>query len=134
MLAEKGIRVNGGARADLDAAHPVDHARGHREEFRQAGADEAGRAAGRTGDGLCDARRSAVELHLRHHGRSDRREALHLMPGLQHAVTPGGRYFVVRGRLLRMSDPDLAAQDKERLVKQLMDARRPAASADAFFS
>ena len=53
------------------------------------------------------------------------------MPGLQHPVTPDGRYFVVRGKLWRMSDPDLAVQDKERLVKQLMDARRAVKDARA---
>lgn len=53
------------------------------------------------------------------------------MPGLQHPVTPDGRYFVVRDRLWRMSDPDLAVQDKERLVKQLMDARRAVKAARA---
>lgn len=53
------------------------------------------------------------------------------MPGLQHPVTPDGRYFVIRGRLWRMSDPDLAVQDKERLVKQLMDARRAVKDARA---
>lgn len=46
------------------------------------------------------------------------------MAGLKHPVTPDGRYFVVRGRLWRMSNPDLDPDDKARLVKQLMDARR----------
>ena len=46
------------------------------------------------------------------------------MPGLQHPVTPDGRYFVVCGKLWRMNDPDLAVHDKTRLVNQLMDARR----------
>jgi hypothetical protein len=53
------------------------------------------------------------------------------MPGLQHPVTPDGRYFVVRGRLWRMSDPNLAIHDKSRLVKQLMDARRAVKAAKA---
>ncbi len=38
--------------------------------------------------------------------------------------TPDGRYFVVKGRLWRTSNPDLAPEDRERLVKCLMDARR----------
>ena len=42
----------------------------------------------------------------------------------QHPVTPDGRYFVVRGRLWRMSNPALAADKRQRLVKALMDARR----------
>ncbi len=41
-----------------------------------------------------------------------------------HPTTPDGRYFVVRGRLWRKSNPALAAQRREALVKQLMDARR----------
>jgi hypothetical protein len=44
--------------------------------------------------------------------------------GLKHPVTPDGRYFVVRGKLWRMSDPTLDAYEKSLLVKQLMDARR----------
>lgn len=39
-------------------------------------------------------------------------------------TTPDGRYFVVRGRLWRTSDPSLAATERERLVKELMSARR----------
>lgn len=41
-----------------------------------------------------------------------------------HPVTPDGRYFVVRGRLWRMADPRLAPEFHDRLVKQLMLARR----------
>jgi hypothetical protein len=41
-----------------------------------------------------------------------------------HPVTPDGRYFVVRGRLWRMSNPALPAELQEVLVKRLMDARR----------
>jgi hypothetical protein len=39
-------------------------------------------------------------------------------------VTPDGRYFVVRGRLWRLSNPGLDAEVRERLVKMLMAARR----------
>ena len=42
----------------------------------------------------------------------------------RHSVTPDGRYFVVRGRLWRMSNPALPAGERVALVKQLMDARR----------
>lgn len=41
-----------------------------------------------------------------------------------HPSTPDGRYFVVRGRLWRKSNPSLPPQEKAALVKQLMDARR----------
>ena len=38
--------------------------------------------------------------------------------------TPDGRYFVVRGRLWRTSDPGLDEDERERLVHELMSARR----------
>jgi hypothetical protein len=38
--------------------------------------------------------------------------------------TPDGRYFVVRGRLWRMSNPELAPDKQEQLVRELMAARR----------
>lgn len=41
-----------------------------------------------------------------------------------HPVTPDGRYFVVAGRLWRMSNPALAPEDRQKLVEQLMHARR----------
>lgn len=41
-----------------------------------------------------------------------------------HPVTPDGRYFVVRGRLWRRADPGLSAEERERLVGELMAARR----------
>ena len=43
---------------------------------------------------------------------------------MEHPVTPDGRYFVVRGRLWRCSDPGLSESARERLTKQLMTARR----------
>ena len=39
-------------------------------------------------------------------------------------MTPDGRYLVVRGRLWRCSDPSLESGERERLVAELMDARR----------
>ena len=39
-------------------------------------------------------------------------------------VTPDGRYFVVRGRLWRCSDPALDPRERARLVAELMRARR----------
>jgi hypothetical protein len=38
--------------------------------------------------------------------------------------TPDGRYFVVRDRLWRKSNPALEGDAKQRLVKELMSARR----------
>jgi len=53
----------------------------------------------------------------------DRSRATH------HPVTADGRYFVVRGRLWRMSNPALDPIERERLVKELMAARRAVATA-----
>lgn len=39
-------------------------------------------------------------------------------------TTPDGRYFVVRGRLWRCSNPDLPPDQRQALVQQLMAARR----------
>ena len=39
-------------------------------------------------------------------------------------VTPDGRYFVVRGRLWRCSDPAIDPDDRARLVADLMRGRR----------
>ena len=47
----------------------------------------------------------------------------------QHPTTPDGRYFVVRGRLWRMSNPNLPAADRARFVSDLMTARRAVAQA-----
>jgi len=38
--------------------------------------------------------------------------------------TPDGRYFVVRGRLWRLSNPALAEDERAALVAELMSARR----------
>lgn len=42
----------------------------------------------------------------------------------RYPLTPDGRYFVVRGRLWRTSNPDLDPAERERLVRELMAARR----------
>jgi hypothetical protein len=39
-------------------------------------------------------------------------------------TTPDGRYIVVRGKLWRRSNPDLAPEVRDRLVHELMNARR----------
>ena len=41
-----------------------------------------------------------------------------------YPVTPDGRYFMVRGRLWRMSNPDLDQERRDTLVRELMNARR----------
>lgn len=46
-----------------------------------------------------------------------------------HPVTPDGRYFVVRGRLWRLSDPRLGAEERAGLVERLMTARRAVGAA-----
>jgi hypothetical protein len=46
-----------------------------------------------------------------------------------HPVTSDGRYFVVRGRLWRCSNPALEPEERKRLVKELMSARREVAQA-----
>ena len=43
---------------------------------------------------------------------------------MRYPVTPDGRYFVVRGRLWRMSNPELRGDEREQLVRELMEARR----------
>lgn len=47
----------------------------------------------------------------------------------RHPVTPDGRYFVVRGRLWRMSNPALSPSCRQALVGELMRARRAIATA-----
>ena len=47
------------------------------------------------------------------------------MPDAQkYPGTPDGRYFVVKGRLWRTSNPNLPAEQRQKLVDQLMTARR----------
>jgi hypothetical protein len=41
-----------------------------------------------------------------------------------HPHTPDGRYFVVKGRLWRTSNPGLAPDVRQALVNELMQARR----------
>jgi hypothetical protein len=42
----------------------------------------------------------------------------------EYPTTPDGRYFVVRGRLWRCSNPGLGPEQREKLVRELMAARR----------
>jgi hypothetical protein len=43
---------------------------------------------------------------------------------MKERVTPDRRYFVVRGRLWRRTNPDLPSERRELLVRELMAARR----------
>ncbi|AVR94636.1 hypothetical protein [Pseudoduganella armeniaca] len=43
--------------------------------------------------------------------------------------TPDGRYFIVRGRLWRLANPALPPDERQRLVEQLMTARRQVGAA-----
>ena len=47
----------------------------------------------------------------------------------KYPSTPDGRYFVVAGRLWRMSNPTLAPEVRQKLVEQLMNARRQVGAA-----
>lgn len=46
-----------------------------------------------------------------------------------YPATPDGRYFVVRGRLWRLSNPMLGAPEREHLIERLMSARRAVGAA-----
>jgi hypothetical protein len=48
---------------------------------------------------------------------------------MRHRVTPDGRYFVVRGRLWRCSNPALPNDVRRHLVAALMTARHAVATA-----
>ena len=50
---------------------------------------------------------------------------------MAYPVTPDGRYFVVRGRLWRCTNPDLPATVRTALVRELMAARRAVKAARA---
>jgi hypothetical protein len=53
------------------------------------------------------------------------------MPANSYPVTLDGRYFVVRGRLWRRSDPRLDEETRQALVRELMAARRAVRDARA---
>ncbi|WP_413431521.1 hypothetical protein [Crateriforma spongiae] len=48
---------------------------------------------------------------------------------MKHPTTPDGRYFVHRGRLWRCTNPNLDEATRQRLVNELMTARRDVATA-----
>jgi len=43
---------------------------------------------------------------------------------MNERVTPDGRYFVVRGRLWRRANPNMPAEKRDVLVRELMAAQR----------
>jgi hypothetical protein len=47
----------------------------------------------------------------------------------RYPTTPDGRYFVVRGRLWRRTNPALPEEERGRLTRELMAARRDVAVA-----
>jgi hypothetical protein len=47
-----------------------------------------------------------------------------MLAPMNERVTPDGRYFVVRGRLWRRANPNLPAEKRDALVRELMAARR----------
>ncbi len=47
----------------------------------------------------------------------------------KYPSTPDDRYFVVKGRLWRMSNPALAPEERQQLVERLMKARRDVGAA-----
>ena len=48
---------------------------------------------------------------------------------MRYPTTPDGRYLVVRGRLWRTTNPSLPPDERERLTRALMDARRAVGAA-----
>lgn len=53
------------------------------------------------------------------------------MTARRHPTTPDGRYFLVSGRLWRSTNPGLLPDERERLVGELMTARRAVRDAKA---
>ncbi|WDM57204.1 hypothetical protein K4A76_11945 [Pseudomonas sp. NEEL19] len=51
--------------------------------------------------------------------------------GAKYPRTPDGRYFVVNGQLWRCSNPALADEARQHLVRALMEARRAVKQAKA---
>jgi sarcosine oxidase gamma subunit len=49
---------------------------------------------------------------------------------MRYPVTPDGRYFVVRGRLWRTTNPALPEQTRAQLTSELMTARRAVQTAN----
>ncbi|MCQ8186300.1 hypothetical protein [Parvularcula maris] len=43
---------------------------------------------------------------------------------MKYPETPDGRYFVAKERLWRKSNPELPEDERQRLVRELMNARR----------
>lgn len=52
-------------------------------------------------------------------------------PNAMHPTTPDGRYFVVKDQLWRCTNPALDEAERQRLVQELMTARRAVKAAKA---
>ena len=48
-----------------------------------------------------------------------------------YPMTPDGRYFVVKGQVWRCTNPSLSADTRQRLIDELMAARREVKAAKA---
>lgn len=75
-----------------------------------------------------EARATVQRKPLDARGQTGRLHAAELSAGAD-PVTPDGRYFVVRGRLWRLSDPRLGPAERAELIKKLMSARRAVGAA-----
>lgn len=69
-----------------------------------------------------------MAVRLRERAKDGGRDALSAVASA-YPATPDGRYFVVRGRLWRCSDPALDDEERTRLVSALMAARRDVGAA-----
>lgn len=71
-------------------------------------------------------------LGVAFHLSAPRHCASHTLRAMHPLMTPDGRYFIGRGRLWRATNPNLAEKVRQRLVNELMDARRAVKAAKAF--
>lgn len=95
----------GGTGADLDTADSIDHARRGGHKFRQASAHEASRSTSRARDGLRDACRSFVQLHVRHDSGCHRWQAVYLDCSRLSFSLPGWLWMVCKCRCCGTRQP-----------------------------
>ena len=74
------------------------------------------------GSGLVRTARNRLGFRLGMH-LVTRKRASHAVNSA-YPTTPDGRYFVVKGRLWRCTNPALEPEVKQKLVRELMEARR----------